>query len=66
MRAWTVHRVWSPVSFPILNQSVLYRKVRKVSFSPFNSYDSQTAGTLIKKNLIFLIYKEIQNGAVAK
>jgi hypothetical protein len=48
-RAWTVHRVWSPVSFPILNQSVLYRKVRKVSFSPCNSYDDQRVGTLIKK-----------------
>jgi hypothetical protein len=31
MNAWNELRVWSPLSFPILNQSILYRKVRKVS-----------------------------------
>jgi hypothetical protein len=50
-RAWTVHRVWSPVSFPILNQSVLYRKVRKVSFTPCNSYDGQRVGSFTNHRL---------------
>ncbi len=28
----TIYRVWSPSTFPILNQSILYRKVKKVYF----------------------------------